>query len=49
MQKRPIVLFLLAILIICFYFTSNEKAPILEDKFEDEVDCHISGIDYQMV
>lgn len=49
MQKRPIILFLLAILIVCFCFTSNEKPPILEGVFEDEVDCQISGIAYQMV
>lgn len=49
MQKRPIILFLLAILIVCFCFTSNEKPPILEGVFEDEVDCQISGIAYQTV
>lgn len=49
MQKRPIIMFLLAVLIVCLCYIHNRKEPIMDNQFENEVDCQVSGIIYQIV
>lgn len=48
MQKRPMIMFLLGILILCFCFASNYKMPLIEEKFEEEVDGKLRGTIYHV-